>query len=70
MQDEKGQSVPESEEERDIRLDLDKPEESLTEESVLPVAPVKEGFNCEDCNGEGLLANGNIDPKCGGTGKV
>ncbi len=60
---------------QDVRLDLDRPEEALTEEvlveeAVIPEVPVDTKLNCPDCNGEGLLTNGNVDPKCSGTGKA
>ncbi len=42
---------------------------NVSGESVGTVAK-DPSFNCPDCAGEGLLANGNLCSKCDGTGKA
>lgn len=72
-------------EDKDKRLDLDKPEEAVSDDPEKEVeeeseeAPADEvveapedrgAYNCADCSGEGLLATGAVCGKCLGTGKI
>lgn len=70
------------EQDRDIRLDLDKPEGQVEEvaeakeeaveaptDEVVSEEENRSAYNCGACSGDGLLANGQVCQLCLGTGK-